>query len=318
MWWAIWSPSRDVLSLYCIILGGQDPQQRRQQPPIIYLCAVTLLQHNSPCNAVLSAIALGRQRKTFPLALFGLGAGGGNVDTMVPDAAGVALRVWTIDTGLGPDPSDFAVLSKADYQRGARYKRTSDRNAFLQTRASLRRALSPIIGIDPSSIRFEENPWGKPTVIGCSCPVDFSVSHTAERSVVAMTRGSCVGIDIECDRLVADRDRIALTTFGAAIAHRLLGLHAAIQNATFLRLWTAAEAFVKATGRGFAGTAAPIPLALTDDYGTVRLRDTNIRPGVRAQLRTLPLPDGFCGSIVFEDISGIELGMNPRETLGRN
>ncbi len=156
--------------------------------------------------------------------------------------------------------------------------------------------------MEPHTIRFEQNSWGKPRIAGASPrPVSFSVSHTDGLSVIAISDGRNVGIDVERNRAVADRDRVARDAFGASTARALSRLHAVDRDGAFLRLWTAAEAFLKATGTGFAGRDASIPLSLSEATGVVRLDHAGAAIG-EASLKLMPLslPDQFFGSVVLE------------------
>jgi phosphopantetheinyl transferase len=107
---------------------------------------------------------------------------------------------------------------------------------------------------------------------------------------------------VERDREVPDKHRIAIDVFGAAVAHELSSLRQPIQDRAFLQLWTAAEAYVKATGTGFAGLTGPIPLSLSPGSGDVQLRRGGPGAGdAEWTLIPLSLPIGYCGSVVIED-----------------
>jgi 4'-phosphopantetheinyl transferase len=223
------------------------------------------------------------------------------------------FRVWRVDTDGAPDPSDLAVVDSAERDRGRRFVRESDRNAFLKTRAALRRLLGRLAGAEPQTIKFEENAWGKPLLAGKSASaISFSVSHTDGLSVIAVSDGRKIGIDVERDRCVADRDRIATNVFGASMARALSCLQDAVQDGAFLRLWTAAEAFVKATGTGFAGLDAQIPVSLSGSSGVVGLKSRRAAAGEPPlSLLELALPRGFLGSIVIEGVAGSECAIVP-------
>jgi len=220
----------------------------------------------------------------------------------------VPFRVWRIDTGQAPDASDLAVVDFLEQNRSRRYVREQDRNAFLKTRAALRRLLGRLIGVEPETIRFEANRWGKPLLAGRSAtPVSFSVSHTDGLSLIAVSDGRKIGIDVERDRIIADRDRVATNVFGASIARALSCLQDVVQDQVFLRLWTAAEAFVKATGTGFAGRDEQIPVSLSGNSGVVQLEHRGAGTGEASlTLLQLSLPRGFLGSVVIEGAAPCE------------
>jgi hypothetical protein len=123
--------------------------------------------------------------------------------------------------------------------------------------------------------------------------------------VVALSDGRRIGVDVEQIRAVPDRREIVTEVLGADLADALCNLSETVQDRTFLRLWTAAEAYVKATGTGFAGLEGPIPLSLSAETGAVSLRvggsDPAVPPWAHFELK---LPDGYCGSLVVENLDG--------------
>jgi 4'-phosphopantetheinyl transferase len=215
--------------------------------------------------------------------------------------------VWILDTVQAPDASDFASIDAEEKHRCVRFARDRDRHAFVKTRSALRGLLGDAIGVAPNSIRFAQNPWGKPVLAAVpAVPVDFSVSHTDGLSAIALSDGRRIGIDVERDRAIPDRHRIAADVFGTDLACELSCLADAAQDLVFLRLWTAVEAFVKATGTGFAGLKGIVPFSLSPGSGTVRLeRESSPTDGPSWILFPLSLPAGYSGSVVIEGLGPV-------------
>jgi 4'-phosphopantetheinyl transferase len=216
--------------------------------------------------------------------------------------SGLPFRVWQINTGQAPDSSDLAIVDAAERDRARKCVRERDRNSFLKTRAALRRILGRIIDAEPQTIKFEENAWGKPLLAGKTArPISFSVSRTEDLSVIATFDGRRIGVDVERARSIAEHDRIASDVFGVVTAQALSRLEDVAQDGAFLRLWTAAEAFLKATGTGFAGNRARIPVSLSGSSGAVRLGCRLASAEVRSlSLFELSLPRGYLGSMIVE------------------
>ncbi len=212
------------------------------------------------------------------------------------------FRIWLVETDRALAPYDLTLVAPAERDRAYRYTRECDRNAFLKTRATLRWLIGSAVGADPRRIQFNENDWGKPTLAGKAArSISFSVSHTIDLSVIALSDGRRIGIDVERVRPIADRDRIANRVFGPSIARALTCLEDVVQDCAFLRLWTATEAFLKATGTGFAGTQERVPLSLSKRSGAVRLeRQRKTEHEASLSLIQLSLPKGFVGSVVVE------------------
>ncbi len=213
------------------------------------------------------------------------------------------FRVWIVDTSRAPGDADFDALDSVERERSLRFARAADRQAFVRTRAALRHLLADALVTTPRSIRLAQNSWGKPFAISDALPVDFNVSHSATLSVVALSDGRRIGVDVEQIRPVPDKREIVTEVLGADIADTLCNLDGIIQDRAFLKLWTAAEAYVKATGTGFAGLDGPIPLSLSAGTGAVSLltADPAAAPWAHFELK---LPDGYCGSLVVENLGG--------------
>ena len=228
-----------------------------------------------------------------------LGIEGGRVLLSVGNNPAL-FQVWLVHTEQAPHASDLILLDAAERDRGSRYLRQSDRNRFLKTRAMLRRLLGRMLEREPRSIRFNKNSFGKPILADNSArSVSFSVSHTDVLSVVAISDGRRIGIDVERLRPIADRGRIATRVFGASIARALTDLNEDAQDRAFLRMWTAVEAFLKAKGTGFAGIQDDLPLVFCEKSGTVSFGGQK-KKETPMSLITLSLPEGFLGSVVVE------------------
>jgi phosphopantetheinyl transferase len=159
------------------------------------------------------------------------------------------------------------------------------------------------VGVLPRNITFRYNNWGKPSIDAPGqAAIDFSVSHTKGLSAIALSQGVCVGVDVEPFRPCPDRIRIAGDLFGVEVAKQLLAVDVARQDAVFLRLWTAGEAFVKARGLGFAGINGRVPITLS----AVGSEEVVLRREVRERwsLTLLDLGDEFIGHVIVGATAG--------------
>src|SRR5919107_90219 len=106
--------------------------------------------------------------------------------------------------------------------------------------------LSRATAAPQNALVIKRGPQGKP-FLASHPEVHFSVSHSGDLYVVAITRAGPVGVDIERIREVAEAEHIARRWLhGADPAH-------------FFEHWTRREAHLKAIGTGLSGLDEPPP-----------------------------------------------------------
>src|SRR5271168_4617676 len=107
----------------------------------------------------------------------------------------VAVDLWTVE--LRPDPAAQAglenLLSPAELARANRFHFAKDRQAFIAPHRALRTILATYLGCGPVEIDFATGANGKPPGVG----IEFTLSHSADVGVVAVTQGREVGVDVE-------------------------------------------------------------------------------------------------------------------------
>lgn len=166
-------------------------------------------------------------------------------------------KIWFVASHYDVPADAIDVLDHSERARSARLLRAADRASFVTTRAALRYLLSTLIDVPPADIEFTTHPRGKLSLssVHGHCDVDFSVSHTDGFSGIGLSRCGAIGVDIERRRPVPDRIGIASRLLGSRVARQLEAWPAKRQNDIFLQLWTATEAYAKATGLGLVGIA---------------------------------------------------------------
>jgi 4'-phosphopantetheinyl transferase len=185
-------------------------------------------------------------------------------------------------------------LNADEAERAARFARQEDRDTFVSARTALRCLLVDDAKVHPGALRLTANAWGRPALDPPS--PDFNVSHTEGLVVIALAHGARIGVDVERVRAVPDRARIAADVFEPDVVRWLADVPGQQRDAVFLRLWTAGEAWVKATGIGLGGGGMPVPLAVSPDGSPV------LRPEHRDGWTLVPLtlPTGYVGALALE------------------
>lgn len=159
------------------------------------------------------------------------------------------LIVWMLDLWLADvaTPIDPSLLDTEEAAEVARYRFEDDRKRAAMSRYLRRVVLANYASCDPRDLRFTRVEEGKPALAGGG--LEFNISHSGQLVVLAVAHEP-VGVDIEGPRTVS-RARELANRFFAAEERRRVEM-ADDPQATFLGIWTAKEAVIKATGRGLA------------------------------------------------------------------
>lgn len=165
------------------------------------------------------------------------------------------VHLWGIDLdAVATGESRWrTVLSPDELARADRFHFARDRQHFTATRALLRMVLGSYLGCDPSRLTFVYSDKGKPFLgANSTIPVQFNVSHSGARSVLAFSLGRDVGVDVERIRHNLDCDLLAERYFSPAEQEALVALPLPERCSAFFRCWTRKEAYIKAHGAGLS------------------------------------------------------------------
>ncbi|CAM5466792.1 MULTISPECIES: 4'-phosphopantetheinyl transferase family protein [Streptomyces] len=159
----------------------------------------------------------------------------------VPDIRGAAL--------------DTAVLDPTERHRAAELAHADDRIRFTTAHLALRRLLGTYLDTRPQDIRYGREtcpccggPHGRPTVLGASRELHFSLSHRGDL-VLMGTAVAPIGVDVD---LITDPGSAAEL---AAMLHpaeqaEIAALPPVRRPRELARLWTRKEAYLKGLGTG--------------------------------------------------------------------
>ena len=185
----------------------------------------------------------------------------------VPPLRTGECQVWWARPTAGT-PALLALLDAGERGRCARFQRDDDRARYLAAHALARLVLAGQLGVPAPALAFEAvcrhcgaGDHGKPRLGIAGGGIEFSLSHSGARVVLALARDASIGVDVE--RLNAGRDFSALApaVLSAAEQRAVAALPEAERAAAVLRYWTRKEALLKATGHGLG--VAPGSLTVT-------------------------------------------------------
>jgi 4'-phosphopantetheinyl transferase len=166
----------------------------------------------------------------------------------------VVAKVWRVALDIGSADLDraYALLASDEKARAARYVLPMHRRRFVAARAAAREILAGQLAIAPRGVAFRCTAEGKPELIDHP-ELHFSVTHSDDLCLIALSRGRRLGIDVEAMR--ADRvliDEVARSLHPAE-RQALAALKPPLLELAFYRCWVRKEALLKALGIGLGG-----------------------------------------------------------------
>jgi 4'-phosphopantetheinyl transferase len=190
-------------------------------------------------------------------------------------------HVWSVPLDIQAERriAFAASLSSDERSRVAHLHFARDRERWIAGRGHLRHILARYLRRDPASLTFRyecacgdprcAHPHRKPALANYPW-LQFNVSHSDGRALIAVTRDRRVGVDLECRRPADNILPLAETICSPAELAMLRTLPEASRAAALYALWTRKEAYLKARGIGLL--LAPQEI------------DTTIAPGESARL----------------------------------
>jgi 4'-phosphopantetheinyl transferase len=210
-----------------------------------------------------------------------------------------------------------SVLSPDELARADRFSFEEPRRRFIVCRAALRRLLGSCLACAPETLEFAYGLRGKPmlaaTAIAMDCPallaprplpVEFGVSHSADRALIAITVGRRLGVDVEQHDAKVRILKLATRFFSARETAELASLPKCDQLAGFYRGWTCKESYLKATGFGLSFPLSKFTVAL-NPLEPAALREVADQPdeAARWHMQSLDVAPGFSAALLVEAAS---------------
>jgi len=172
--------------------------------------------------------------------------------TTPPELGDGEIHVWYLPLSITDDRLEqfFGVLAIEETERAARFAFPYLRQRYIVAHGMLRLILGAVLNRDPAGLSFRKGDHGKPFLVADE--LQFNLSHSGEHGLLAMTRRTEIGVDIEGMSRKVDTGGIAERFFSEREAGELLSLAEDQQRHGFFNLWTRKEAWLKATGIGIS------------------------------------------------------------------
>jgi 4'-phosphopantetheinyl transferase len=215
---------------------------------------------------------------------------------------GDEVQVWGIvlDIVHSALPRAESILSHDERERAERLISEEHRHRSMAAHAMLRVILSRYCGASPHQLAIRRTSGGKP-VLSDYPSIQFNLTHSHGRALIAVARDREVGVDLEQVRREVDVVRLARRFLSERDLTFIEQGDPAQRHERFLKAWVAREAVFKTDGRGMTFPLHRDYLELTGDgtKGWLVLGDT-ASDEKRRPVQFLALDSGWIGAVAAE------------------
>ena len=176
------------------------------------------------------------------------------------------IHLWWISLDLTDEnlQTFISLLSESEKIKADRFKFPQHQRRYQAVHGILRIILGRYLNLDPAQINFTHSDRGKPYLTDDCNPVNlqFNLSHSENMAILGINRDRPIGVDLEKIRPMENAEQLAERFFCASEYALLTQAIPAERDKLFFQLWTAKEAYLKATGEGISGGLNQIEIAL--------------------------------------------------------
>ncbi|MGY6530439.1 MAG: 4'-phosphopantetheinyl transferase family protein [Cyanobacterium sp.] len=206
------------------------------------------------------------------------------------------LFLLNTDNFLSDLPYLRSLLSPDELDKIQRFKNKIQGDRTCIARANLRILLSKYLNINPDKISFNYSQKGKPFLENYP-HLYFNLSHT-DNWIVYGISDQLIGIDIENIKKKVKYKELAKRFFCPREFNLIIKQNQENEPKLFYTLWTAKEAYLKATGEGLSGGLDTIELSYNFLSEEVEIISANIR--TKWQIKNLKVEDDYLVSVAIK------------------
>lgn len=130
--------------------------------------------------------------------------------------------------------------------------------------------------------------------------IQFSISYSGEFSMIGLTQGKSIGVDLEVMQPVPEWQTLSTLCFHPAEMKSIQKFPQELQESQFLRIWTRKEAVLKCTGTGLNTILSDFSVigdAPDVEWDGIQIPDL---PAKTVYVRSFDPLEEVCGSVAIE------------------
>jgi 4'-phosphopantetheinyl transferase len=186
-------------------------------------------------------------------------AAGWPLGPLRPHRPAAEVHLWIADLEASGWPTADG-LPTAERERAGRILDPESTARWAASHWALRTVLARYLDEEPAMIALEASEIGKPRIAGAPARLEFNLSHSGARALIAVSDRRKVGVDIE--RIKPGRDFLALAerSFEPAAVEAVRAAAPLRRSSAFYNAWVHHEALAKCDGGGLSGRVGRLPL----------------------------------------------------------
>ncbi|MDA3892627.1 MAG: 4'-phosphopantetheinyl transferase superfamily protein [Salinivirgaceae bacterium] len=218
------------------------------------------------------------------------------------------IHIWQVSTdNTATNFVDYTgALSEAELSKVHFFESKHARNSYVASQGALRQLLSGYLGISPKLVNIGRQKKGKPYSLDYE-GLYFNLSNSGNLAVIAFSRDSELGIDIEQMRHLPDLDEMIHTNFTSSEI-KFINTKPEERLRRFFRFWTVKESYLKAIGEGMR--LAPENIEFSMDNESIRLLSVK---GVSEQedwhFKEFSILADYVGTLTYDKANSILMQM---------
>jgi 4'-phosphopantetheinyl transferase len=179
-----------------------------------------------------------------------------------PEISSGGIQIWSARLDQEESSNYLCLLSPNEIARAERLKNVEIANQQIICRGILRILLSRYLNMDPGKLEFNSDHYGKPYLSNpLGSAITFNIAHSENVALFAFSKDANVGVDIEKMEIYRDFTGISRLVFSDEEQLFIQLSNNPVEE--FYKLWTAKEAVLKASGRGFSYPSSQFSVVLT-------------------------------------------------------
>ena len=162
----------------------------------------------------------------------------------------IHVWMWSLEGERLQSRFTEAVLSQEELLKMASFRRIEDQVRYALSHTMLRFLISKYVSVTPENLCFARSKRGKPLLRASSSipTIEFNLSHTNDRAILAVASHTMVGVDIE--KVTPIESSVANHFFSPTEQRQLAQLDGKDWLKAFYTCWTRKEALLKGEGLG--------------------------------------------------------------------